>query len=138
MADATRPLPSLDEPDGRAFWQATKNHELRYQVCDDCDGIVFFPRRHCTHCVGMNLRWETSKGEGVIYSYSVVRASRHPAFAEKAPYAVAIIDLDEGFRMFSNIVGVENALTDIEIGQRVSVEWEDHEELSLPLFRPAS
>lgn len=138
MAEVKRPVPSFPEPDTQSFWEATKNHELRYQVCDDCNQIVFYPRRHCSHCMGANLSWKTSKGEGAIYTYTVIRKIGHPAFAQLTPYAVAWIDLDEGFRMISNIVGVEDVTTDIKIGQRVRVTWEDQEnEISLPMFTPS-
>jgi len=136
MAEATRPLPTLSEPDTRPFWEATKQHELRYQVCDDCGGVVFFPRRHCPHCMGFNLSWKTSKGEGMIYTYTVIRQIGHPAFRERAPYVVAWIDLDEGFRMLSNVVVENGDVEKIEIGQRVRVTWEDHDDISLPLFTP--
>ena len=127
-----RPLPTLLEPDTQPFWEATKNHELRYQVCDDCNKIVFYPRRHCPHCMGLNLRWKTSQGEGSVYTYTVIRQIAHPAFRERAPYIIAWIDLDEGFRMLSTIVGDE-----ITIGQRVRVTWDDQEnDISLPLFSP--
>ncbi len=127
-----RPLPTLLEPDTQPFWEATKNHELRYQVCDDCDKIVFYPRRHCPHCMGLNLSWKTSQGEGAVYTYTVIRQIGHPAFRERAPYIIAWIDLDEGFRMLSTIVGDE-----ITIGQRVRVTWDDQEnDISLPLFAP--
>ena len=123
MTDATRPLPSLADPDTGPFWQATKAHELRYQVCDDCNTVVFYPRRHCTGCVGGALSWRTSKGEGAIYSYSVVQLSRHPFFGQKIPYAVALIDLDEGFRMLSSVVGVDGSGGGVERGpaRRVGV-----------------
>ena len=136
MTDATRPLPSLAEPDTGPFWQATKAHELRYQVCDDCDAVVFYARRHCTACVGGALSWRTSKGEGAIYSYSVVQLSRHPFFGQKIPYAVALIDLDEGFRMLSSVVGVTDPVAELSVGQRVALEWEDHDEVAIPLFHP--
>lgn len=135
MAEMRRPLPRFPEPDTQPFWEATKDHELRYQVCDDCHGIVFHPRRHCTHCLSLNLSWRTSAGEGSIYTYSVVRQTYHPAFKALLPYIVAWVDLDEGFRMMSSIVGCEPS--DVRVGQRVRVEWEDHEELALPLFTPA-
>ena len=131
------PMPKFPEPDTEPFWEAAKNHELRYQVCDECGGIVFHPRRHCTHCPSLSLTWKTSKGEGVIYSYSVVRQNYHPAFHERLPYVIAWIDLDEGFRMLSNVVGVDDPATGVSIGQRVRVEWEDFEEASLPMFTPA-
>ena len=127
-----RPLPTLLEPDTQPFWEATKNHELRYQVCDDCNKIVFYPRRHCPHCMGLNLSWKTSQGEGSVYTYTVIRQIAHPAFRERAPYIIAWIDLDEGFRMLSTVVGDE-----ITIGQRVRVTWDDQEnDISLPLFAP--
>ncbi len=136
MTEPTRPLPNANEPDTGPFWQATKNHEVRYQRCDDCDALVFYARRHCTSCLGSNLTWHASKGEGTLYTYSVVRQSYHPFFRAHAPYAVAWIDLDEGPRILSNIVGIEDPTKELAIGQRLRVEWEDHEELAIPLFRP--
>lgn len=135
MAITDQPLPRFPEPDTQPFWEATKSHELRYQVCDDCGGIVFHPRRHCTHCLGQNLNWKNSKGEGTIYTYSVVRQNYHPAFRQRVPYVIAWIDLDEGFRMLSNVVGVDD-VENVEIGQRVRVQWEDHDTVSLPAFTP--
>jgi uncharacterized OB-fold protein len=135
MANTDRPLPNLLEPDTRPFWAATKQHELRYQVCDDCGGTVFHPRRHCTHCLGLNLSWRSSNGEGAVYTFSIVRQNYHPAFRGRVPYVIAWVDLDEGFRLLSNVVGVEPE--EMRVGLRVRVEWEDHEALSLPLFQPA-
>ena len=134
MAKIERPLPRFPEPDTQPFWETTKAHDLRYQVCDDCGGVVFYPRRHCTHCLSLNLSWRTSAGEGTIYTYSVVRQTYHPAFKALLPYVVAWVDMDEGFRIMSNIVGCEPS--DVRIGQRVRVEWEEHGELALPLFTP--
>ncbi len=136
MAEARRPLPQFPEPDTLPFWEATRQHELRYQVCDDCGAVVFFPRRHCPHCMSMKLSWQVSKGEGTVYTYTVIRQIGLPAFRERVPYAVAWIDLDEGFRMVSNIIGVADPGT-ISIGQRVRLTWEDQDDgLSLPMFTP--
>lgn len=133
-----RPLPTLSDPDTGPFWAATKDHQLRYQVCNQCKGVVFYPRRHCTHCLSLDLAWKTSKGEGTVYTYSVIRQTRHPAFVEIAPYAIAWIDLDEGFRMLSNITGVADPTKDIKCGQRVRVEWldQDGSDICIPVFRP--
>ncbi|MCZ6890585.1 MAG: OB-fold domain-containing protein [Gammaproteobacteria bacterium] len=136
MADATRPLPNPNEPDTKDYWAATKDHELRYQKCDECGTIVFHPRRHCTGCLSPSLSWQTASGKGTVYTYSVVRQSYHPFFREHIPYAIAWVDLDEGPRLLTNIVGVDDPLTDVHCGQRVEVDWEDHEELSIPLFKP--
>lgn len=135
---ASRPQPRFPEPDTEPFWEATKEHRLTYQTCNNCGQVVFFPRRHCPNCLSSDTTWQDSKGEGAVYTYSVVRLNRHPAFADLGPYAVAWIDLDEGFRMLSNVVGVGDPTRDIKIGQRVRVRWEDQEGgISLPMFEPA-
>ena len=137
MADVKRPLPSLQEHDTRPFWEATKQRELKYQKCDDCDAVVWYPRSHCTSCLSQSLGWHTSSGKGTIYSFSVVRQSYHPFFRPRVPYAIAWIDLDEGPRVLSNVVGVKDPGQELAIGQRVVVEWEPYDELAIPLFKPA-
>lgn len=133
-----RPQPHFPEPDTQAFWDATKEHKLTYGVCGACSSVVFFPRAHCPSCGSANIESRESRGEGVVYTYSVVRLNRHPAFAPLGPYAVAYVDLDEGFRIMTNIVGVSDPTTDIKIGQRVKVAWEDQSTgISLPMFAPA-
>ena len=137
MAEMKRPLPNLKEHDTREFWQATKDGELKYQRCDACGTIVFYPRHHCTSCLNTSLSWHTASGRGTVYTFSVVRKAEHPFFRTQVPYAVAWIDLDEGPRILSNIVGIDDPATDITVGQRVMVEWEIHDDLAIPLFRPA-
>lgn len=137
MADIPRPLPNLAEPDTRPFWEATKQHELKYQVCNECGGVIFYTRRHCPHCMGFNLRWEQSKGEGVVYTFTIIRQIGHPVFRDRQPYAVALIDLDEGFRVVSNVLVPKEEVDTVKIGQRVRLDWEDYDEVSLPVFRPA-
>jgi uncharacterized OB-fold protein len=133
-----RPSPRFPEPDTQPFWDATKSHQLTYPVCKACQNVVFYPRGHCPACGARDLEWRTSKGEGTLYTYSVVRLNRHPAFAALGPYAVAMVDLDEGFRLLTNVVGVADPTKDLQIGQRVRVRWDDLETgYSLPLFEPA-
>ena len=98
--------------------------------------MVFYPRRRCSSCLGANLEWKESAGEGTVYTYSIVRQSYHPFFRSMAPYAVAWIDLDEGPRLVSNVVGLEDP-SGVRIGMRVKVRWEEHEALCVPLFEPA-
>lgn len=136
MSNATRPLPKLNELDTQAFWQATKDKKLTYQQCDNCNTVVFYPRAHCTGCTDSKLTWKEASGKGTVYTFSVVRLSRHPFFGSKVPYAVAWIDLDEGPRILSNITGVDDPLKEVKIGQKVEVEWEEHDELCIPLFKP--
>ncbi len=136
MADPTRPLPNLRDLDTQAFWRATKDKRLTYQQCADCGAVVFYPRRRCSSCLSANLKWKESAGEGTVYTYSIVRQSYHPFFRSMAPYAVAWIDLDEGPRLVSNVVGIEDP-SGVRIGMRVKVRWEEHEGLCVPLFKPA-
>ncbi|HEY5476221.1 MAG TPA: Zn-ribbon domain-containing OB-fold protein [Tepidiformaceae bacterium] len=132
-----RPQPRFPEPDTQPFYDATKAHRLTYQTCKSCGAVVFFPRAHCPACGSRELAWQDSKGLGTIYTFSVVRLNRHPAFAPLGPYAIAYVDLDEGFRILTNIVGVNDPTMDIAVGQRVQVEWQDQESgIALPLFRP--
>jgi len=135
--DVTRPLPRTDEFDTAAFWAGTKSQEFRYQQCQQCQAVVFYARSHCTGCLDGELQWKVASGRATLYSYSVVRQSYHPFFRNQVPYAVAWVDLEEGPRMLTNIVGVDDPLNDITIGMALNLEWEQHESLSIPLFRPA-
>ncbi|MBM4385819.1 MAG: OB-fold domain-containing protein [Deltaproteobacteria bacterium] len=133
---ATRPLPHTQEHDTAAFWAATKERRLTYQQCDACGTVVWHPRAHCTGCLEGTLSWRTSQGRGAVYSYSVIRQSYHPFFRSKVPFAVAWVDLDEGPRVLTNLTGIADPSRDVKIGMRVVVEWEAHDELAIPLFRP--
>lgn len=133
-----KPQPRFPEPISEPFWEGAKNGELKFQRCDDCNEVVFYPRPHCTKCGGTNLTWNTSTGEGTVYTFSVVRQNRNPAFSDLGAYAVAYVDVDEGFRMLTNIVGVDDPTQDVAIGQRVRVEFEpqDSGDYPIPVFRP--
>ena len=135
----SRPQPRLPEPHTQHYWEGAQQHELRYQRCNACAAVVFTPRLHCTACGSMDLGWHVSTGLGTVYTYSVVRQNRNPAFADLGAYVVAYVDLDEGFRMLTNVVGVANPLTDVTCGMRVRVDFEaqDSGDYPVPVFRPA-
>lgn len=135
MSEPTRPLPNLSEADTGEFWRRTADRQLSYQRCSACAEPVFYPRRHCPGCGSLELDWHQASGYGTIYSFSVVRQSYHPFFRTRAPYAVAWVDLDEGVRILSNVVGIADP-GELSVGQRVRVVWEEHEELCIPLFEP--
>jgi uncharacterized OB-fold protein len=134
-----RPQPRFPEQDTQAFWEATKGHELTYQTCNRCNEVIFYPRAHCTKCGSGNTTVRVSKGEGAVYTFSVIMQSRHPAFKDLGAYALSYVDLDEGFRIMTNIVGIQDPTKDIQCGMRVKVRWEDQGdgEVSLPMFEPA-
>ncbi|MFN0095760.1 MAG: Zn-ribbon domain-containing OB-fold protein [Dehalococcoidia bacterium] len=135
-----RPQPRFPEPDTQHYWDGVKAGELRYQTCDDCGGKVnFYPSAHCQGCGSANMQWNVSKGFGKVYTYSVVRQNRIPGFVELGAYAVAYVDLDEGFRMLTNVVVEGDPTKEVQIGQRVKVEFEkqDSGDYPIPVFRPA-
>jgi uncharacterized protein len=131
-----RPQPSLTEPDTGPFWTATRDHRLTYQVCQSCGRSVFFPRLHCPYCGSSHLVEKVSSGEGVLYTYTVIRQHTDPFFRSLLPYAVGMVDLDEGFRMMAPVLAPDPGA--IEVGRRVHLEWEDHTDWSLPTFRLSS
>ena len=126
-----RPLPLFPEPDTAPFWAATAEHRLTYQVCRACGQVVFHPRRHCTCCTSGDLEWRDSAGAGTVYTFTVIRQHGHPFFRARIPYLVGLIDLDEGFRMLAEIAADPGTL---QVNQRVGVSWEDHADLSVPIF----
>ena len=128
-----RPLPIFPEPDTEPFWAATAEHRLTYQICRACGQVVFHPRRHCTCCTSGDLEWRDSAGAGTVYTFTVIRQHGHPFFRARIPYVAGLIDLDEGFRMLAEIAADLQAL---QVNQRVTVTWEDHADLSVPIFEP--
>ncbi|HTW02524.1 MAG TPA: Zn-ribbon domain-containing OB-fold protein [Streptosporangiaceae bacterium] len=128
-----RPLPMFPEPDTEPFWAATAEHRLAYQVCLACGQVVFHPRRHCTGCLDNELEWRDSAGLGTLYTFTVIRQNGQPFFRARLPYVVGFVDLDEGFRMLAEIAADPDS---VHVDQRVTLTWEDHSGLSVPLFVP--
>ena len=113
----TLPVP----PPSRAsspFWDATRRRELTVQRCESCARLVWYPRFVCPHCGGSSLQWEKLSGDGVVYAVSVHHRAALPALADKVPYSVVLVDLDEGVRMMSNVFGPPPT-----VGDRVTVTW---------------
>jgi uncharacterized protein len=135
MTAISRPLPDLDEPDTGPFWKAAQQHRLIYQHCDNCGSVVFYPRAQCTTCGSGRLEERDSAGRGRVYSYTIIRANPHPAFRDTVPYAIAYVDLDEGFRMVTHIVGTD--LETIRVHQPVVLSWTTVDGMELPTFTPA-
>jgi uncharacterized OB-fold protein len=126
-----RPVPvptALSEP----YWQACRQEKLTYQCCNDCNAIMFPPEPACPSCMSTNLGWRTSKGTGTVYSYSVLH--REPSANFPLPSVFAIVDVDEGYSMFSSIVECDP--DDAKIDMRVEVVFDQiTPEINLPLFR---
>ena len=126
-----RPLPQ-PTPLTQPFWDAARAERLVIQRCRSCDRVQFYPRPFCTACLAEDLEWMACSGRGSIYTFTI---NHRGAYAEaEVPYAVAIVELEEGVRMMANIVGGE--LSQIAIGAPVEVCFEVvSETITLPQFR---
>ncbi|MGO9927962.1 MAG: Zn-ribbon domain-containing OB-fold protein [Mycobacterium sp.] len=127
----TGPVPHASSQPSVPFWQGCQSGELRYQRCEACGLSNFPPTEHCRQCLSSELRWQQSNGRGEIYSWTVVH---RPVTAEfEPPYAPAIITLDEGYQMLTNVVGV--APDELAIGMRVQVQFHAvGADVTLPYF----
>lgn len=129
-----KPLPVV-QPWARPFWAATREGRLDLQYCPACARHVHYPRIACPHCGSERMEWRTASGRGTIYSYTVVVNNAPSAFVADMPYVVAIIHLDEGVPMLSNVVGCDPAA--IRCDEPVEVVFERlNDEFTMPKFRP--
>ena len=135
MSSPPRPVPDPDIA-GAPFWEAAARHELVLQKCAQCGTIRHPPRPMCPVCNSMDSLFEQASGRGRIWSWVIAHAPVLPSFAEKVPYNVVVVELEEGVRMIGNLLDVDNdAITE---GMEVAVDFEDVEEgVSLPVWRPA-
>jgi uncharacterized OB-fold protein len=104
------------------FWQAAAQGKLFFQRCTVCARAQFPPARHCPACGNRALQWQESAANGCIHSHTTVHRAPTAAFKDDVPYVIALIDLDEGFRMMMNWRG--NDPTTARIGDRVRVVFE--------------
>ena len=123
------------------FWEATRQERLLVQWCTACDRGIFYPRAFCPHCASGpgGLEWRTASGRATVYSAVVENRpeAAGAAFSGGEPYCVALVDLDEGVRMLSNVVGCPPQ--DVHCGMAVQVAWEPLSDgRRLPVFTPAT
>lgn len=132
-AAASRPLPHPSELT-QPFWDATKEHKLVMQRCSKCKDWVWLPQLVCRRCLEDTLEWTPTSGRGTVYTYVVMHRATLPSFT--APYVIGVVELEEGARFFTNIVGCDPK--DVKIGMPVEVAFSDQGSVSLPEFRPRS
>ncbi len=122
ITTGARPLP-LATPTTAPFWEGLRRGEVRIQRCEACRAFVFYPRSSCPRCLSPELAWQTVSGHGRLHTYTIARQPTAPFFADETPQRLALIELDEGVRIPSTLVGVAD--DQIEIGMRV-----------VPVFEP--
>ena len=124
----------------RAFWEGTLREELLVQACNVCGNIQLPGGPCCASCWSQDLIWRKANGRGNVYSFTIVRHPFHPNFADKVPYVVADVHLEEGPVITSNVADVDPE--QVHIGMPVHVWFDEqiedafHVHLRLPKFRP--
>lgn len=128
--DLPAPDPSTDE-----WWAAARDGRLLIKRCRTCNRAHAYPRPFCPHCWSDDVEWEQVSGTATVYTYSTVHVNDLPPFGDKVPYTAAIVELDEGPRLMTNLVGCDP--DDVRIGMPVEVTFvEQTDEFTLAMFRP--
>ena len=134
MTAVPKPLPEIT-PEMALFWEAARRHELVVQRCRGCGARRFPAREICSRCLSRDAGWERVSGRGSVFSFAIMHQVYHPGFADAVPYAIVVVELEEGVRMLSNLV--DCPVERIEIGMPVEAVFEPvTPEVTLPKFRP--
>ncbi len=122
-------------PETREFWDGTRQHQLRISCCDDCSQTFFPPRPFCPHCGCRDVAMVQASGKATLYSYVI---SHLPAPGLPTPHVVAVVTLEEGPRMMTNIVDCPASPETLTLDMPLEVVFETaSENITLPLFKPA-
>ena len=129
------PQPTADETE--AFWKAAKDHNLRLQRCRTCGKPHHYPRNLCPYCFSEDLEWIDASGRGTVYMRTIVRQAVLPGWADDVPYVFAIVELEEGPHITTNVV--DCSPDEVKVGMPVTVLFEDvSDQFALVKFRPSA
>jgi uncharacterized protein len=131
---APKPRPVLEGMTA-AYYEHCARGELRFQRCDDCGAWRHPPRVLCAACGSPRWSWQPSTGRGRIFTWTVVHQATDPAFASEVPYAVIVVEMDEGVRVVANLRGAGTEVLRLELPVEVTFEAVD-DTLTLPMFQP--
>ena len=131
----TRREPTVSD-ESIAFWEATRSQRFVLPWCTDCDIAIWYPRLLCPQCRGTSVEWRDASGAATVHAYSIHWKPGNGRVEDDGPYVVALVDLAEGARMMTNIVGCP--VDAVTVGMPVHLEWEPLSDgRHLPVFRPA-
>ena len=135
MPEYKKPIP-VPSSESNPYWEGLRRHQLLMPRCNACNRYWFPPSTHCPHCTSADFAWTPVSGRGKVFTYVVYHRVYHPGFADEVPYAVALVELEEGPRMISNIVGIPP--DELACEMPVHVVYEDvADNVTLPKFTPA-
>lgn len=125
-----RPTPETEE-----YWAGCRQHVLRLQHCQDCGQRQFYPRIICSQCMSRKLEWISASGAAELVSYSICHRPVSKAYSDDVPYVIALVKLEEGPTMMTNVVQCPH--DQLAVGMDLTVTFQDwSEEISMPMFRP--
>jgi uncharacterized OB-fold protein len=131
-----KPIPVPDAISA-PFFDGARDGRLMLQFCTGCRRWSFPVRERCPHCFAASLEWRQSSGRGSLYTFAVMHQVMNPGFASSVPYNVAQVDLAEGVRMVSNVIGIDNDA--LRVGMPLEVVFEDvGDNVRIPKFRPVT
>ncbi len=134
-APARTDLPTIED-ESRPFWDAAREHRFLIARCHACRHAHHYPRPFCPFCWSEDVSWEDASGNATLYTYSTVYVNDLFPFKDKLPYIAAVVDLAEGPRVMTRLVGVESAA--LQVGMPLVVDFEVlTDEVTAPVFRPA-
>jgi uncharacterized OB-fold protein len=132
---ADKPAPKAT-PESQRYWDGTQAGELWIQKCVTTGKPFFPPRVYSPFTIGGDTEWIQASGKATLYSY-VINHRPAPGFEDDAPYAIAVVQLEEGPRMMTNIVGIENTPENLVLDMPLTVQFEARGEMQVPVFAPA-
>lgn len=134
MSGSQRPLP-LPTPETKHFWEGTQQGEIRLQKCDDCAKVYFPPRPFCPGCASRKVSILKASGKAKLFSYVI---HHRPAPGFTPPYAIAVVELEEGPRLMTNIVECPQTPEALQLDMPLVPHFEKmSDDITLPLFKPA-
>ncbi len=136
MSGTVQKFMPASNPETAPFWEACRQQRLLIQHCSHCGHYQFYPRSLCVSCMQPNPDWYQASGRGNVKSWTIVRTPVSPAYADMTPFVIALIQLDEGPTMMSQIHDCD--VTSLQSGMRVKVIFEDWSgQVTMPVFMPA-
>ncbi len=133
----SKPLPT-PQVESDVYWQKAKEHELWLRSCNSCGNAYFYPRDISPCCFSRDTEWVQASGKATLYTYAIVERAPHPGFVGDVPFVTAIVELDEGPTMPTNIVIDNPTPENLVVGMPLEVVFEDvTDEITLPKFKPA-
>ncbi|MGX7952923.1 Zn-ribbon domain-containing OB-fold protein [Tsuneonella sp. HG249] len=132
-----KPRPRPQDPVEQEFWERCQSGRLHFQRCSACHAWRHLPRYMCARCGSPDFTWQPSSGKGTLFSWTVTHQALHPAFAADVPYVAAVVELEEGVRMATRLVGCDPG--DVTLDMPVELAFEPlGDDFRLPVFRPTA